>query len=620
MIFGAGQWINGARLGRVGRCWSASLLLGLRAAAVVPRRDRRERGRPVRRAHRRLVPLEHELVHLLGGDVLRRVLRRAVLGARCTRCRPSATSTTRILWPDFKAVWPSVGAGLHGSPAGIVEPFATMGPWPIPTINTALLLTSGVTLTIAHHALIANQRAQDDRLHVDHGAARHHLPRLPGLRVHARLQRPEPKLSSGIYGSTFFMLTGFHGFHVFVGMLMLLFITLRLHARPLHAGAPLRLRRRGLVLALRRRGLARPVRRGLLALSRSAADAKRRARRSVVEAQRGRSATPVGWIQPSVQASRMNRNSATDSATRTRQCARHARRRCGLAVARPPRSMNTPALASAARMPSSATTIRHLHAPDYRRTALPRRAEPMRRDAQSWLRRCGVAAGRWPRTARLGVWQLDRARAEDRAAGDARRARAAAAAATRRSLARDAAQPRRAAPPARRAAGPLARRAHRLPRQPADGRPAGLLRRHAAAARRTATRCWCSAAGLPRDFADAHALPRGRRRRPARCASRAASPRAPPRLFEFAAAASGPIRQNLDLAAFARETGLALRPLSRAAAGRSGRAADGLLRALAARRPPTCTSTTATPFNGSRSRASSPACMSGSNSSAPRRR
>ena len=36
------------------------------------------------------------------------------------------------------------------------------------------------------------------------------------------------KLTSGVYGSTFFMLTGFHGFHVFVGMLMLLFVTLRL--------------------------------------------------------------------------------------------------------------------------------------------------------------------------------------------------------------------------------------------------------------------------------------------------------------------------------------------------------------------------------------------------------
>src|SRR5687768_6402012 len=65
-----------------------------------------------------------------------------------------------ILWPDFKAVWPSVAAGATASPAGIVEPFMTMGPWPIPTINTALLLTSGVTLTIAHHALLAGNRAK----------------------------------------------------------------------------------------------------------------------------------------------------------------------------------------------------------------------------------------------------------------------------------------------------------------------------------------------------------------------------------------------------------------------------------------------------------------------------
>jgi cytochrome c oxidase subunit 3 len=62
----------------------------------------------------------------------------------------------QLLWPDFKAVWPSAGPGITASPAGIVEPFQTMGPfWPLPTINTALLLTSGVTLTIAHHALLA---------------------------------------------------------------------------------------------------------------------------------------------------------------------------------------------------------------------------------------------------------------------------------------------------------------------------------------------------------------------------------------------------------------------------------------------------------------------------------
>ena len=92
-----------------------------------------------------------------------------------------------VLWPDFKAIWPSAQAGFTASPAGTVESFATMGPWPLPTINTALLLTSGVTLTIAHHALLAGNRTK-----------------------------------------TFYMLTGFHGFHVFVGTLMLLFITLRL--------------------------------------------------------------------------------------------------------------------------------------------------------------------------------------------------------------------------------------------------------------------------------------------------------------------------------------------------------------------------------------------------------
>eukprot|EP01041_Mallomonas_annulata_P015787 gene15787-33312_t len=59
-----------------------------------------------------------------------------------------------LLWPDFKAVWPSMVAGATASPAGIVEPFQTMGPFWLPTINTALLLSSGVTLTIARPAAV----------------------------------------------------------------------------------------------------------------------------------------------------------------------------------------------------------------------------------------------------------------------------------------------------------------------------------------------------------------------------------------------------------------------------------------------------------------------------------
>ncbi len=133
-----------------------------------------------------------------------------------------------VLWPDFKAIWPSSQAGITASPAGVVEPFSTMGPWPIPTINTALLLTSGVTLTIAHHALLVGRRARTIGfmwLTVALGVLFLCLQAYEYSHAYSELNL---KLSSGIYGSTFYMLTGFHGFHVFVGMLMLLFITLRL--------------------------------------------------------------------------------------------------------------------------------------------------------------------------------------------------------------------------------------------------------------------------------------------------------------------------------------------------------------------------------------------------------
>ncbi len=133
-----------------------------------------------------------------------------------------------VLWPDFHAVWPSSGPGSTGSPAAIVDPFTTMGPWPIPTINTMLLLSSGVTLTIAHHALVAGMRARTIAfmwLTVLLGVSFLGFQIFEYYHAYTELNL---KLSSGAYGSTFFMLTGFHGFHVFVGMLMLLFITIRL--------------------------------------------------------------------------------------------------------------------------------------------------------------------------------------------------------------------------------------------------------------------------------------------------------------------------------------------------------------------------------------------------------
>jgi cytochrome c oxidase subunit III len=135
----------------------------------------------------------------------------------------------QLLWPDFAATWP------HAGPAGTVEPFTTIGPFWLPTINTALLLSSGVTITIAHHALRANDRSRTIMwlaITILLGVT------FLGVQIYEyghAYRDLNLRLTSGIFGSTFFMLTGFHGFHVFVGALMLLVVLLRLirgHFKP----------------------------------------------------------------------------------------------------------------------------------------------------------------------------------------------------------------------------------------------------------------------------------------------------------------------------------------------------------------------------------------------------
>ena len=227
VILGAGQWINGAG-------WGAySLAFGLAFWLVVlfqwfSECGARERKRHVRPQDRSVLPLEHELVHLLGSDVLRRLLHRAVVGPRALGAGAWAASRTRCSGPTSRPCGPAFRPVPPASPGGIVEPFQTMGPFWLPTINTALLLTSGVTLTIAHHALQAGNRGKTIAfmwMTVLLGIV---FLFVQGYEYYHAYTDLNLKLSSGVYGSTFFMLTGFHGFHVFVGMLMLLFITLRL--------------------------------------------------------------------------------------------------------------------------------------------------------------------------------------------------------------------------------------------------------------------------------------------------------------------------------------------------------------------------------------------------------
>ena len=226
VILGAGQWVNG-------HGWGAySLLLGLviwlstmyRWFATAIAEDRSGLY-----SHRVDVSFRWSMSWFIFSEVMFfAAFFGALYWARMHSVPMLGNLDHQILWPDFKAAWPTVLAGSTASPAGIVEPFVTMGPWPLPTINTALLLTSGVTLTIAHHALIANHRVKCIFwmwITVILGASFISVQAYEYIHAYNDLNL---KLSSGIFGSTFFMLTGFHGFHVFIGMLMLTFITLRL--------------------------------------------------------------------------------------------------------------------------------------------------------------------------------------------------------------------------------------------------------------------------------------------------------------------------------------------------------------------------------------------------------
>lgn len=135
----------------------------------------------------------------------------------------SGAATNVYLWPDFEALWPATANG----PAQIGGDFTNMGAWGIPALNTVILLTSGATVTWAHHALKAQKRAQlvwGLLLTVALGFL------FIGFQVYEyghAYSDLNLKLTSGIYGSTFFMLTGFHGFHVTLGAIMLTVILFR---------------------------------------------------------------------------------------------------------------------------------------------------------------------------------------------------------------------------------------------------------------------------------------------------------------------------------------------------------------------------------------------------------
>ncbi len=133
-------------------------------------------------------------------------------------------ATHEYLWPAFNAIWPVLS---NPDNTKFAPPAEAMGASGLPAFNTAVLLASSVTVTIAHHGLRANHRKPLIiwlAITVALGVSFLFLQAEEYMHAYEQMGLT---LDSGIYGSTFFMLTGFHGFHVTMGTTMLLVMLIR---------------------------------------------------------------------------------------------------------------------------------------------------------------------------------------------------------------------------------------------------------------------------------------------------------------------------------------------------------------------------------------------------------
>ena len=131
---------------------------------------------------------------------------------------------SNMLWQGFEATWPLLTTPDNKQFPG---PDAVFSPWSLPLLNTILLITSSVTLTFAHHALKdGRRRALEAWLGLTIALAVVFLY-FQGYEYYEAYNELGLTLQAGIYGATFFILTGFHGFHVMLGTVMLFVMLMR---------------------------------------------------------------------------------------------------------------------------------------------------------------------------------------------------------------------------------------------------------------------------------------------------------------------------------------------------------------------------------------------------------
>lgn len=136
-----------------------------------------------------------------------------------------AKGTANMLWEGFQAQWPLLSNPDNSQFAG---PDSVIGPWGLPLLNTLILVTSSITLTLSHKALKYDKRKQTIywlAATVALGAIFLFFQIEEYIEAYSHLNLT---LDSGIYGSIFFLMTGFHGLHVLLGGIILFVVLMRL--------------------------------------------------------------------------------------------------------------------------------------------------------------------------------------------------------------------------------------------------------------------------------------------------------------------------------------------------------------------------------------------------------
>ena len=135
-----------------------------------------------------------------------------------------AKGVSALLWPDFVATWPL----LNPPDSSIAGPEQVFSPWQLPLVNTLILITSSITLTVAHEALKVGDRKTCRNWLTGTVLLGCCFIMIQGIEYYEAYAHYGITLEAGIFGATFFILTGFHGVHVIIGTLILAAMLVRI--------------------------------------------------------------------------------------------------------------------------------------------------------------------------------------------------------------------------------------------------------------------------------------------------------------------------------------------------------------------------------------------------------